>query len=603
MAERWLKSVDEAISSFGGRRETGAEGCKSVARLLCPAERATDFEGWHRGYIGETCKVRTADTPPKVLGAMLGHSGVVTQQLRDTCAAVANVREAVAILESPQCELVLNRRCLDVSKVSYILRCNGDRVETEALSDFDAALRGATEDAIRGKLRDEGWIQATLGVDAGGLGLKEACVIALPAFIASRVASRPLVEEMYLHAETEGIGTVAQCMAAYDARTLPAAEKWAAWLPQGVHGEALRTVEAAAAAAVRRWRCWCEGEEEEPEESAVPPAARGSRRPGVAVVPDAGAEDPEHPAAMGGSGSPKLQRELTRLADACVAQGLLQRARASGDWEQEQRLRELSSEDCSHEWLWAISKHKGKVLSPDDFALANRIRLGAGGPGSDVICANCGECILGVAGTHGLLCSRGPSTRGHNAVRDEIFAYAHSIDPSTEVEPTGLVGSRPALRPADVLTGVPDPSGRLAALDVGIISPAAQGAGADCVQSMVDRKNARIGPYRRELEDIGVEYRPVAFSCFGRPHGDAVRILQAMAKQHARRKGTEMHTEMRRLMSKITTEIWRRAARMVRQCTPEMDEGEEDGEVVDGITLARIGHPGTAELAPLMPRG
>jgi hypothetical protein len=42
---------------------------------------------------------------------------------------------------------------------------------------------------------------------------------------------------------------------------------------------------------------------------------------------------------------------------------------------------------------------------------------------------------------------------------------------------------------------------------------------------------------------------------------------------------------------------------MVRQCTPEMDEGEEDGEVVDGITLARIGHPGTAELAPLMPRG
>eukprot|EP00974_Lingulodinium_polyedra_P046914 4497290-Lingulodinium_polyedra.AAC.1 len=37
------------------------------------------------------------------------------------------------------------------------------------------------------------------------------------------------------------------------------------------------------------------------------------------------------------------------------------------------------------------------------------------------------------------------------------------------------------LRPADIQTGIPDPSGRLAALDVGIIAPT--GAGNDCVET------------------------------------------------------------------------------------------------------------------------
>jgi hypothetical protein len=186
-------------------------------------------------------------------------------------------------------------------------------------------------------------------------------------------------------------------------------------------------------------------------------------------------------------------------------------------------------------------------------------------------------------------------------VRDEIFQFARGIDPSTELEPMGLVNSRPALRPADILTGVSDPSGRLAALDVGIISPAAQGAGADCTQTMVDRKVARIDRYKDELEQAGVEYRPIVFSCYGRPHGDAVRLIDSLAKQHARRKGSERHVERRRLMNKITTEIWRRAARMMRQCTPDALDGEdeEETEVLDTSCMIRRGHPGTVELALL----
>ena len=114
---------------------------------------------------------------------------------------------------------------------------------------------------------------------------------------------------------------------------------------------------------------------------------------------------------------------------------------------------------------------------------------------------------------------------------------------------------------------------------------------------MVDRKLARIECYKGGLEQVGVEYRPIVFACFGRPHGDAVRLINTLAKQHARRKRSEQQVEKRRLMNRVTTEIWRRAARMVRLCTPEAvdaDDADATGDL-DTAMILRIGHPGTSE--------
>ena len=417
--------------------------------------------------------MRKAASPPKVLGAWLGDNATATQHFLSTCAKVGKQREGIAQLDNAQCELVLQRRCFDVSKVSYLLCLNGDRVDTRALEEFDAALRGATEDALRGRLRDEGWVQATLGVDAGGLGLREASAV-----VASRASSQPLIRDMCRHMSDEGLADVDTCMHAYDDRTRNAIQDLLAEMPEGVSDSIVEQVGAAEASAQRRWISWCSGNEVEPEEQGNPSTAT-SRRPGTNVVAEVGSEDPEHPAAPRGSGAPKLQRELMRISDACAAQGLIARAQQSQDCDTLLRLRELSSLLCHHEWLWSVSKHKGSTMSSTDFATAVRIRLGAGGPDQEVICANCGQSVLGQSGTHALLCARGPCNRGHNEVRDRIFDFASAIDGTTELEPLGLVSLRPALRPADVLTGVPDPSGRLAALDVGIIAPMAQGAGED----------------------------------------------------------------------------------------------------------------------------
>ena len=161
----------------------------------------------------------------------------------------------------------------------------------------------------------------------------------------------------------------------------------------------------------------------------------------------------------------------------------------------------------------------------------------------------------------------------------------------------GLVPSRPGLRPADVLTGVSGLSARLVALDVGICSPAAAGAGADCTETMRTRKLARIAPYERELETGGVDYRPITFSCFGRPHPDSMRVIQSFARRLARRRGTEAHVEERRLSARLGLEIWRRAARMIRQCLPgSPEEAAEEGQpAVEQAVLLRVGHPGTVE--------
>ena len=601
VADTWLRSVDRAIAAFGGQRARGAQ-CKSVARLLCAPGSETALDGWATDYIRASCKVSSAAEAPKVLGVRVGGQTATTADFQTITSKVERVRQAVQELGSAPCEVTLHRRCLGVSKAQYALRCNGDRIDCSALEAFDADTRHGVEETLGGAMPDASWVQASLGVDAGGLGLRDASLVALPAFIASRVAARPLVAEMASHVEEAGLCSAAQCMAAYDQRTHLAAQRWSQVLPDAVRGEATQLTEEAAAAAARRWQAWCEGEVEQPEapdDAADAQERRGSRRPGAGMVPEAGTEDPEHPAAPHGAGALRLQRQLTRLMDACVARGLLASVRQSGDWEREHLLAELAAPHVNHEWLWRIDPNKGPALQPDEYTNAVRLRLAAAGPSEMMTCGCCGDALLGPSGFHALLCARGPSTRGHNAVRDTLFKVACSLDPSSEHEPTGLIASRPLLRPADLLTGASGFSARLAALDVGICCPGAGGAGSDCVESMKQRKLGRMQPFSIELEQAGVEYRPITFSCFGRPHPDAKALLQSFGRKLARRHGTEAHVEERRLAAYIGVEIWRRAALMVRQCLPNSAEEEaEDGHSpLPAAILQRVGPPGT--VAPL----
>jgi len=106
-----------------------------------------------------------------------------------------------------------------VAKLGYTLRCSVDRLDKDVLEEFDKDLRSSLETTLGGSLRDTAWWQASTGVRSGGLGLREAVAVALPAVLASRITSRPLAMEMAAHAAAAGLVTVDQFTAAYDQRT------------------------------------------------------------------------------------------------------------------------------------------------------------------------------------------------------------------------------------------------------------------------------------------------------------------------------------------------------------------------------------------------
>ena len=115
---------------------------------------------------------------------------------------------------------------------------------------------------------------------------------------------------------------------------------------------------------------------------------------------------------------------------------------------------------------------------------------------------------------------------------------------------------------------------------------------------MRQRKLARMQPFETELEAAGVDYKPIFFSCFGRPQPDATKLLQTLGRRLARRKGTEAHIETRRIAARIGVEIWRRAAKMLRQCVPGELSTEADEAPLSAVVLARVGAPSTVEPEP-----
>ena len=100
------------------------------------------------------------------------------------------------------------------------------------------------------------------GVGQGGLGWKTAVDMALPAFLASRVASMPDVKASFDSVESSGLGSSQALLAAYDARTTEASSRLNASLPEDLAMSMQGILQDVAALAARRWRCMTKHEED-----------------------------------------------------------------------------------------------------------------------------------------------------------------------------------------------------------------------------------------------------------------------------------------------------------------------------------------------------
>ena len=152
-----------------------------------------------------------------VLGATVGDEAGIEESAAGICARVSEQRAMVATVDHAATELVLTRSCADVAKLSYWLRCYGGVLGGGTADRFDRELRAALCGTLGGDISDTAWWQAGPGVDQGGLGLRPAAEVALPASIASRLASRPAVEHTCGHMQEGALGAADALLRVYDA--------------------------------------------------------------------------------------------------------------------------------------------------------------------------------------------------------------------------------------------------------------------------------------------------------------------------------------------------------------------------------------------------
>ena len=253
--DRWLRALDSALASFGATRGRIVLGnAKSSARLLCPPERFHEFSGWDTAYVRDTVVVLSPDAGTTALGSAFGTREQINARAWESVRACDELRSAINGVDHAPTELVLTRQCADVSKLMYHMRINGDILDHDLLVSFDGQLRASVSNSLSGDLPDHSWWQATTGVTVGGLGLRTAVTVALPAFVASRILSRPLVVTMVDHL-CAAIGASRQTiMAEYDARTDEALSCLASTLPTATALDLLAKLDEAYAESHLSWK-------------------------------------------------------------------------------------------------------------------------------------------------------------------------------------------------------------------------------------------------------------------------------------------------------------------------------------------------------------
>ena len=161
-------------------------------------------------YTASTYVTRGRDEETKYLGVSIGKE---SEQFVARVDEVRALHDKLHRLEDPAVELVLTRQCAEVGKVMYLMRAvapavvagGGRGLSDGALAAMDRVTREAVSRIARRDVTPEAAEQASWGVKAGGLGLRPASRVALPAYLASLIEAAPFVHWLAEAARERGI--------------------------------------------------------------------------------------------------------------------------------------------------------------------------------------------------------------------------------------------------------------------------------------------------------------------------------------------------------------------------------------------------------------
>ena len=132
----------------------------------------------------------------ELLGAPIGTDQFCQQHTRERTNKATKLLSAIGALPDPQVALLLLRYCAGFSKLVYSSRIVPHHAHTDALRDFDLAVRLCFETFTNIDIDDNSWSQATLSTKQSGLGLRGTQQHCSAAALASRSSCYELCQQI-----------------------------------------------------------------------------------------------------------------------------------------------------------------------------------------------------------------------------------------------------------------------------------------------------------------------------------------------------------------------------------------------------------------------
>ena len=140
----------------------------------------------------------------ELLGAPLFTGAVLDAAWSRRCDDIARAANRLASIGA-QDALMLLRASFSAPRVQHLLRCSPS-INNPALELFDEHLKSAVGRITNSALSDMQWLQASLPIKQGGLGVRRVISLALPAFLASAASTRILQDQILVHCPTSNDG-------------------------------------------------------------------------------------------------------------------------------------------------------------------------------------------------------------------------------------------------------------------------------------------------------------------------------------------------------------------------------------------------------------
>ena len=155
-----------------------------------------------------------------LLGAPIGGDHATDEVLTAKLVELQRLGERLKLLSAHDAFYLL-KNCFTLPKLAYTLRC-APCFQSDLLSQYDAVIKDTLKAVLNIQLSDTAsWAQAVLPVANGGLGVRLATDVALPAFLSSVIGSVPLVLQILPERLHDSVGTD-------DALFLAAVTEWQA---------------------------------------------------------------------------------------------------------------------------------------------------------------------------------------------------------------------------------------------------------------------------------------------------------------------------------------------------------------------------------------